>query len=76
MIGKAKVISYEDIVKAQAKREAKEASVVKGKHGPKRKSSAPTLAEAKRTRKSEVGFTKDEIKALGLRNHCSVLQLY
>ena len=38
----------------------------KGKHGPKRKSSAPVLAEAKRTRKSEVEVAKDEIEAMGL----------
>jgi len=40
MVGKAKVISYEDIGEAQAKRDAKEATVVKGKRGPKRESSA------------------------------------
>jgi hypothetical protein len=74
MVGKAKVMSYEDIRKAQAKRDEKEATVVKGKRGPKRKSSAPVLAEAKRTRKSEVEVAEDEIKAMGLKNHCSVLQ--
>ena len=31
VVGKAKVMSYEDIVEAQAKRDAKEAAVVKGK---------------------------------------------
>lgn len=71
-----KVMSCEDIVEAQAKRDTKEASVVKGKRGLKCKSSAPILAEAKRTRKSEVEVAKEEIKALGLGNHCSVLQLY
>ena len=54
VVGKAKVMSYEDIVEAQTKRDAKEAVPVKGKRGPKRKSSAPVLAEAKSTRKSEV----------------------
>jgi hypothetical protein len=75
VVGKAKVMSYEDIVEAQAKRDAKEAVVVKGKRGrPKRKSSAPVLVEAKRTRKSEVEAAEDEIKAMGLENHCSILQ--
>ena len=40
-VGKAKLMSYKDIVGAQAKRDAKEAIVVKGKPGPKRKSSVP-----------------------------------
>jgi hypothetical protein len=61
-------MSYEDIVEAQAKRDAKEAAVVKGKPGRKRKCFAPVAAQAKRARKSE-------IEALGLGNHCSVLQL-
>lgn len=50
VVGKAKVMSYEDIKAAQAKRDAKEAAVVKGKPGRKRKSSAPTAGKAKRTR--------------------------
>jgi hypothetical protein len=32
VVGKAKVMSYEDIVEAQAKRDAKEAAVVKGEN--------------------------------------------
>lgn len=73
MVGKAKVMSYEDIREAQAKRDEKRATVVRGKCGPKRKSSAPVLAEAKRTRKSGIEVAEDEIKAMGLENHCSVL---
>ena len=38
------------------------------------KSSTPVVAEAKRTRKSEVEVAENEIKAMGLENHCSVLQ--
>jgi hypothetical protein len=47
VVGKAKVMSYEDIVEAQAKRNAKEAAVVKGKRGRKRKSSEPVVARVK-----------------------------
>jgi hypothetical protein len=54
VVGKAKVMSYEDIVEAQAKRDAKEAAVVKGKPDRKRKCSAPVAAQAKRARKSEM----------------------
>jgi hypothetical protein len=74
VVGKAKVMSYEDIERGKAGRDAKEATMVKGKRGPKRKSSAPTLARAKRTRRSEVEVAEDEIKAMGLESHCSVLQ--
>ena len=70
--GKAKVMSYDDIVEAQAKHDAKEV-VVKGKCGPKRKSSAPLQAEVKRTRKSKVEIAEDEIKALGREITSSVL---
>jgi hypothetical protein len=38
VVGKAKVMSYEDIVETQAKRNSKEAAVVKGKRGRKWKS--------------------------------------
>lgn len=75
VVGKAKVMSYEDIVEAQAKRDAEEAIFVKGKFGPKRKSSAPVVAEGKGTRKSEVEVAEGEIEALGLGNYCSVLRL-
>jgi len=74
VVGKAKVMSYEDIVEAQAERDAKEASVVKGKPGRKRKSSAPMAAQAKRTRRSEVEVAEQEIEAEGMGNYCSVLQ--
>ena len=68
-------MSYEDIVEAQAKCDTKKAVPAKGKRGPKRKSSAPVLAKAKRTQKSEVKAAENEIKAMGLESHCSVLQL-
>jgi hypothetical protein len=71
----AKEITYEDIEMAKADRDAKEANVVKGKRGPKRKSSAPVLVKAKRTRKREVRAAENEIKAMGLESRCSVLQL-
>ena len=43
VLGKAKVISYEDLEEARAKRAAKDAAKAKGKgkHGPKPKSPAP-----------------------------------
>jgi hypothetical protein len=72
-VGEAKVISYDDIVEAQAKRDAKEGAVREGKRGAKRKGCAPKKAPAKRARKSEVEVAVDEIETIGLREYCSVL---
>lgn len=73
VVGKAKVMSYKDIVEAQAKHDVKEAAVVKGKRSRKRKASTPEVVRAKRVRKSELEAVEEEIKALGFGNHFSVL---
>jgi hypothetical protein len=73
VVGKAKVMIYEDIVEAQAKHDAKEDAVVKGKPGRKRKSPASVVAQAKRAPKSEVEVAQEEIKALEFGHRCSVL---
>jgi hypothetical protein len=57
-------VLYEDITEAQAKRNATEAAVVKGKRGRKRKSSETVVARTKRARESEMEVAKDEIEAL------------
>ena len=75
VVGKAKVMSYEDIVKAKEERAAKEAAAATGKRGRKRKSTAPAGTKAKRARRSEVEVAEDEIAAGGMGNYCSVLQL-
>ena len=72
-VGEAKVMSYGDIVEAQAKRDAKEVAVLEGKCGAKRKSFALAKAPAKRKRKSEMEVAEDEIEAMGLGSYCSVL---
>jgi hypothetical protein len=73
IVGKAKVMSYEDIKEARAKRAAKEAAAASNKQGRKRKS-APAGSKAKKARKSEVEVVEDEIAAEGIRNYCSVFQ--
>jgi hypothetical protein len=73
-VGKAKVMSYEDIVEAKLKRDAKDAPVVKGKPGRKRKSPAPVAAHAKRKRRSEVEIAEQGIQVEGLGDYCSVLK--
>jgi multidrug resistance efflux pump len=73
MLGKAKVMSYEDIVEAQAKLDAKKA-MMKGKPGRKRKDSIAVATQAKRTRRSELEVAEQEIKVDGMGSSCSVLQ--
>ncbi|RMZ92709.1 hypothetical protein DV736_g1, partial [Chaetothyriales sp. CBS 134916] len=82
VLGKAKVISHEDVAEAQTKRAAKEeatATAGKGNRGRKRKSSAeeagvPESAKAKVAQMSEAQVARDEIAARGMDNHCFVLQ--
>lgn len=69
------MMSFKDIQAAQTKRDAKEAAVVKGWPGRKRKCSAPAAANVKRTKKSELETAQEEIKADRMGNYCSVLQL-
>jgi hypothetical protein len=76
VLGKVKVMSYEDIEEARAKRAAKEATAGKGKRGRKRKSPPEAGApepKAKVARISEAQVAEDEIAARGMENHCSVL---
>lgn len=82
-VGEGHVMSYGDIVEAQAKRDAQEAKRgVKGaaaeklKRGPKRKGAAAAVpTQAKRVKRSEAEVAADEIEAMGLGNYCSVLSL-
>jgi hypothetical protein len=74
VVGKARVMSYEDIVIARDQRAAKDDSVTKRKSGRKRASTASTGAKAKRTRRSEVEAAEDEIVAGGMEDYCSVFQ--
>jgi hypothetical protein len=68
-------MSYENILEAQAKRDAKEIVFVKRKRGLKRENSAPVVTKPKKKRKNKVEIAEDEKKALGLGIYCSVLQL-
>src|SRR5579871_4705418 len=57
-------MGYEDIVKTQAKRGAKEAASVKRKRSQKRKCSAQVIVEAKSRQNCKLEVAEDEIKAL------------
>ena len=76
-VGNAKVISYSDIVEAQAKYDAKEVATQEGKRGTKRSAcrSKHKPVPAKRTRRCEVDVAKDEVEALELGDYCTVLVL-
>jgi hypothetical protein len=70
--GSAKVMSYDDIVEAQTKRDNKEAR----KQGAKRSRGVPSSKNNKRerSRADEAEDAKHDIKALGLEYYCSILQ--
>jgi hypothetical protein len=71
MLGKAKIMSYEDIQEAQRKRDEKDATGT-GRRGRKRKNSAPQSGVGKKSREEEVAQAHSEIQACGLEAHCSV----
>jgi hypothetical protein len=67
VVGKGKMMSYEDIEKERGNRAVKEAAAASKKRGRKRKSSAPARAKAKKARKSEMEVAEDEIAAAAWR---------
>jgi hypothetical protein len=73
--GEANVMSYSDIVEAQAKQDAKEAAAQEQKRGAKRKCGQPKQVPVQRIRKSEVEVAEDEIEAMGPGEYCTVLAL-
>jgi hypothetical protein len=75
VVGKGKVMSYEDVVEAQRKRDDKDAAGA-GRRGRKRKSSvpAPALRRHKKTHDEEVEEAQEEIEALGMEQFCSVFE--
>jgi hypothetical protein len=73
VIGQAKVMSYEDIVEAQRKREVNGAN--RAGCNSKRKKPASMSTRRTRSRKEELEEGKREIEALGMGGYCSVLQI-
>ena len=70
-VGKAKVLSYEDIVEAQRQRDLKEANADavrgRGRGRPKRK--LPTQVLGKRSRSQELEVAEQEIRSLGMEEY-------
>jgi hypothetical protein len=71
--GNAKIMTYDDIVKAEQKRAAKEVVAPGAKRGGRLPQSSKP-GEGKRPRANELEYGKREIKALGLEEYCSILQ--
>lgn len=75
VVGTAKVMSYDDIVQAQQKRDAQEANTAKQpQRGRKRKVLALDGNQDKRPRVEEAEKANREIEASGLMGYCSILQ--
>ena len=71
--GTAKVMTYDDIIEAQRKRDVKEATTTGAK---KQVASVRVLrlGECKRSRVDELEHGRREIKTPGLEEYCSILQ--
>jgi hypothetical protein len=74
VVGTAKVMSYEDIVKARQKRDMKDAETVAIRGRRTKGHGAPSKAIGKRTRSREREEAMDEIRASGMEEYCSVLK--
>lgn len=72
VIGTAKVITYDDIVQAQIKRDIKEAVTTGAKRGS-RKRQNPATGKRERSPAEELEHGRRETEALGLDEYCSVL---
>jgi hypothetical protein len=66
-------MTYDDIIEAQTKRDAKEATITGAKAVGRKRQNLPT-GGSKRSRVEELEHGRREIKALGLEEYCSVLQ--
>jgi hypothetical protein len=76
MVGKAKVMKYEDIEIERRRLAMKEADVAAKKSRQKRKD--PTItraAQSKKARRSEVKIAEDEVVTQGMGEYCSVFQV-
>jgi hypothetical protein len=77
VVGTARVMSYEDIVEAQKKRDMREVKASLGRGRPKKRGkSTPAQILGKRSRSEEREEALNEIRASGLEGYCSVLSLY
>ena len=90
VVGRAKVMSYEDIVAAQKKRQDKEAEAAKAKTKAKAKEQLSSKEKrraavsqgekstnkASRTKEKEKKVAQGKIEAVGLDRYCSVIEFW
>jgi hypothetical protein len=74
VVGTAKVMSYEDIVEAQQKRDMKDVETIVVRGRRTKCNGAPSKIIGKRTRSHEREEARDEIRASGIEEYCSVLK--
>ena len=72
MVGKGKIMSFQDIEEAQAKREKKEVTQARRRERKGNKLTSRSPRRGKQTRAEELEEADCEIDALGLRSYCSV----
>jgi hypothetical protein len=73
MVGKGKVLSYEDTVQAQRMRDKKDATAT-NRRGRRRKSSVPASRRGKKSFAEEVEEAMSAIRASGMESHCFVFE--
>jgi hypothetical protein len=75
VVGTARVMSYEDILEAQKKRDIKEAEAIagRGRRTTKRGRSHPSQVLGKRSRSHERQEAIDAIRVSGMEGFCSVI---
>jgi hypothetical protein len=66
-------MTYEDIIETQRKRDIKEAMTTAKKAGRKRRNAG--IGGSGRPSAEDLEHSRHEIKALGLEEYCSILQL-
>ena len=74
VVGTARIMSYDDIVEAQRKREAKKPGASRASKRNQKHLILETSEETERCRMTEIEKGNHEIENLGLRDYCSVLQ--
>jgi hypothetical protein len=77
VVGKAKIMRYEDIFEAEQKRETMKKSAAAGgaTRQKKRKVEVSASVTAKRSQRNELKEARNEIEGAGLEAYCSVFQI-
>lgn len=72
VVGTARILSYEDIIEAQKKRDMKEAKIEAGRNR-RSKRNQPVQATGRKSQAEELKEAEDEVIDSGLQEYCSVM---